>query len=202
MFNRPLSFTALAIILASASAHADPVTYSLSGTFSGSLGSQTFTNTSGTIKFVGTTAGITDHGFGYFTDTAGISTIALAGIGSATFLSPGFGAESELNAAGFFDFVTDFGTTIYDPFLGGYDLHSPFTDTAFLQTSSATQFGMMEPTSLGELTLSGDLNSAATFTAVSTTPEPGSLILLGTGALGTCTTLLRRVRARRAPAPS
>src|SRR6185312_9706986 len=160
----------LAALLAAGSlsvAHADPVTYTLTGTFSGSLGSTSFTSIAGTITMVGDTSGVTDLGSGFFTNTTGTSTITLQGLGTATFLSTTFGAESQFDGAGFYDTANGFGSGIFEPALNSsVDLTGPFSDTAFLETSFAAELlGTTEATDLGDLSLIGDDNSSATFTA-------------------------------------
>jgi len=180
----------LAAVLAISSfsaAHADPVMYTLTGSFTGSLGAVSFTSLPGTITFVGDTSGITNLGAGFYTNTAGVSSITLQGLGTAVFLSSTFGVSSQFDGAGFYDIANGFGSDIYDPVLGYYSLTAPFTDTAFQETSFAAEaLGVVEPTTLGDLSLSGDDNAPATFTAselAAVIPEPGAFTLLGTGLL-------------------
>lgn len=182
---------------ASVAAHADPVTYSLAGTFTGTIGALSFTDASGTITQISDTTMTDSLGAGFYTNTGGISTITLQGIGTAIFLSSTFGAESQFDGAGFFDSDNGFGSSIYDPALGAYALTAPFSDTAYLETSFAASFGTTELTSLGDLSLTGDDGTSATFTANSpsgtaVTLEPSSFLLLGTGLFSVAATIRRR----------
>ena len=192
MFLRLLTAAMLSVCAVSV-AHADPVTYTFAGTFTGSLGVFSFTDLPGTITLVGNTSGTTSQGAGFYTNTTGVSTITLQGIGTALFLSPTFGAESQFDGAGFYDVATGFGVDLYDPALGYYALTAPFSDTGFLETSFAASFGTTEWTSLGDLSLTGDGGTSATFTASSVAPEPGSFALLGTGLAGVAGLVRRRL---------
>lgn len=180
-----LSFiAAVAALCVASAAYADPVTYTLTGTYTGSLNGVSFSSDPGTITFTGDTAGITNQGAGFYTDTDGISTITLKGFGTAIFLSPTFGAYSAFEAAGFYDTSNSFGADDYDPLdpaLANYALTYPFTDTGYLLFGDTTQ---SELTTLGELMLTGAYGSSVTFTAAGATPEPSSFLLLGTGLLG------------------
>ncbi len=102
-------FVAAALFSASLSAHATPVEYVFTGNFTGTLGANSFNNAAGTFAFTGDTSTVVNLGGGFYTNTAGVSTITLASLGTATFLSSTFGAESQPNAGAFYDIGTGFG---------------------------------------------------------------------------------------------
>ena len=199
MMRQFSTLAAVVFLFAAAAFHtasAESVTYALTGTFTGSLGAQTFTSAPGTFSFVGDTANTTAVDASFYMNTLGVASISIDGIGNAIFASPTFGAESQFAGAGFYDPNTGFGVSIYDPVLTGYTLSSPFSDSGPLLESFYASLGGTEATSLGDLSISGDEGTTATFAAkgpqIAATPEPQSIALVSTGTLGLAGLLRRR----------
>lgn len=182
-----------------ASASATPITYSVFGTASGTLGATAFTNALVTVSLTGDTT---------FVGLAlGPSTVDIAGIGTASLTdSIAVFDNPVIPSAQISDVTLNlllFGTRGPAVF-STYDLRGPIgpvTGTAFFNAFATF------PTTAGLFDISSVLNNTSTFTATvaqATVPEPATLGLLGGGLLMLLRrrSPIRRRRDRQLAAPS
>ena len=197
------------------SAGAAPITYTETATATGTLGSTAFTNSQITVSFAGDTSGVTSLAPGILINPAGVTTVAVAGLGTATltgsvaavddqaFGGAGVGAEGsgppptgqggppstgQASGQGGPPLILGVNAAAFTT----YDLTSaigPVTGPSTIAAGSPYQ------TSNGAFVLNsaGDATFTAT-TAASAVPEPMSAALVGAGLIGLG---LARHRARR-----
>ncbi len=181
----------LALVLAG-EAKAAFITYTITTAGSGRLGSDDFLGAV-TLTFVGDTSNVVNAQPGVFYNSLGTATVSIAGLGTATFTTPiSVYAYQPGSAVGFFN-GSSFSASNYS--LGilnltgaaayaTYDLKSSFGPvvgtgfTSFTTAGFATDRGVFVfPPPNGP--------NAGTFTAsLSAVPEPGSIVMLSTGAFG------------------
>lgn len=191
-------------------ASAEPITYTLTTTATGTLGASTFTDASVTVTLTGNTSNIAfgPSPLNVFLVNPGSATINISGLGTSTFTDSieilssfdtlVFGGKSAVviaqldNPAGtsVSGIAVEEGTAFF-----GYSLQGPFgpiSGTGGAASGPANIF----PTSAGNLqyTIQPPILGPSTFTAT-VVPEPTGMMLLGMGLLGLIGLHLRRIRA-------
>ena len=208
-------FLALTFSLA---ASAGPITYTLTSTGTGTLGGVPFTDAVVTVTLVADTStviiGIVVPPNPWLFNP-GTATVSVAGLGTATF-TDSIGIFSTFNDPT----PTLFGVPVVaildlsnpsDPSSGtgilgqagpellGYGLQTPFgPDTGLGGPWSGSHVTPHFPTTVGDMTWAiGQPLGTSTFTAEVATPEPGTLLLLGTGFVSLIGGGFRRWRVTR-----
>jgi hypothetical protein len=177
----------LAFLASSAILLAGPITYTFTGSVTGTLGTTTFTGAALTATLIGDTANVfPDGGGGYVNDIgAGLALLSIAGVGTGTITDPMY-VFSCPSCSGFIELQSQVGTgalTFTDPAFLAYDLTTAIgpidsatpTPAFFLPWSNATSFGTFNITSIDNPTFQAALGSSV--------PEPGTFVLVSLAAL-------------------
>jgi PEP-CTERM motif len=177
-----LALAALALLICGASAvHADTITITETATMSGSLDGVSFTNALVTFTVVADPANSSNGGAGTTFRLPGVTTVTVAGItDTLSDASTGAVVNQGSGLAGISDFTTHIGLL--------FTIDPAAFDTYTLMSSIGPVSGNSEVSIFDFATDNGslDLSSAgqATFTAVETTPEPGTIAMFGIGLAG------------------
>lgn len=197
------------VMMAAAASRAESITYIETTTATGSLGGQSFTNALVTLTATGDTSG-TVIGDGIQSAEMSVPLeVSVAGVGSGEFTDSIIVVFNGHTGA---DEAYGFGDSTLDPPTGYGVLFTqvPYSGTYY---DLVSDIGPIDGTAgynamVSFNTTGGAFNMTsaqdATFQAVVTpeaTPEPSSLALLGTGALGFVGVIGRRMRAREADPP-
>ncbi len=183
---RSLRLLAIATIFAAPIAlSAESITYTDSFTASGAIGQSSFSDALVTITGTGDSTKIVNEGGGIFALTLPV-TFSIAGVESGTFTDDiQVFANQSSGIAGFGDNTNDFALLYTEnPALSSFNLSSgigPVSGSSLFNSFTATLGEAVYGTTDGNFSLDSVSNS--TFEA-SPVPEPSSLALLGTGALG------------------
>jgi hypothetical protein len=172
-----LVFVALCILCSSNAALADPITYQLTGTVSGTIGTTTLTNATFTFVGNGDSTGVFEPDPGVFVNPLSSVTVSLSGIGVASVIDAFyFYANPSVPGAGFIDIFTgdvlDFGATEFSSYDGVSPMGPLFDVSEILLAPFDTTDGTLNLSSATDLVFT-------TSNATTTTPEPSSFALCG-----------------------
>jgi hypothetical protein len=197
-----LALAATLLVIAPAT-RAASIVYTLTGTFSGSLGGTPFTDAAVTLTVVADTSGIVSGHVVYtggeapFYTNPGTATIDIAGVGTATLTGPdtfGVAAHDASILIPGLGVVAVIDVPLLVGIAGLYFTLPPFYDLGSAVTLTGSTWASTDPfpTTLGTLQLESATGSG-TFTAV-LVPEPAQWAVLGVFLCGAMVAV-RRLRA-------
>jgi hypothetical protein len=185
MRSTVIALTVVSALTGFGQAEASPISYLEQITTDGSLGGTAFTNKLVTLTFTGDTSNVTffqGSNFTDYTNIPSVSTVTIAGVGTATFndaLSLSvfvFPTFSEFSATD-----TALSTDLLDTFavasgFAGYNMQGPLSPVS---GGAAYPVGTLFGTNLGNFAFTRSGGGTSTVSAVA--PEPSGLLLIGLG---------------------
>lgn len=196
VFFPSLLVCSLLLVGLAQSASADTLEYVFTGTASGTIGGTPFTDATLTVSVVGDTSNIM-YTYAYFLDApGGAAMFSIGGLGTGTFNDGTYVFDNQTAFGGTVGFGdgsddiqihdADFGSTVFST----YDLSYPIGPLGFV-TDPSTSDWVNLPTSLGGMTVTSYTD--VSFQAIAA-PEPGSLLMLGTGLLVLAGAMRKKLR--------
>ena len=162
---------------------AGPITFTETQSGIGTFNGTPFNNALVTIVLTGDTSGVTNPVPGVL-NLPGTMTITVAGIGSGTLTDAGVVFVNMSGAVGMEDLTIP--ADILDTHNAGFLGYGLTTSIGPFSSGPGGNPADTFPTTFGDFVLSssGNPDHQATFSAVTGTPEPGTLALLGAGIAG------------------
>lgn len=184
---------ALAFLTATSFAAAAPITFTHSGTGSGSIGATNFTNADFVITATGDTNGRVAFSSGFFINHLS-AQIGIGGVGVFTFTTATRTfVNDDSNIVGFSRtgiFGADLFSGPIDAAFDGWDMLSSIGP--IVGTGNLLQWSLSPVETSGGTLLFDSGSSGATFQATVAVPEPGTLALLGLSVAGLAFTRRRK----------
>ncbi len=173
-------------------AAAGPITFTESFTAAGTVNGNPF-DANVTFSLSTDTTLITGGG-GLFLTPDGVASVTIQGVGAGTFTDPFHVFDNQnVSVAGFTDVNIEDIVDLANPAFATYDLKSSIgpLDSTFFFVDTGQALG----STLGTIVLLST-SGTPTFTATTsgTTPEPGSLVLFGSGVVGLATVIRRKLK--------